>query len=75
MGFCEIYQTYGKQNVDPYQMMLGVNASAIVITASGLILSGDFPIVMEFLKANPSVFQCNGITAIASASGQLNCSC
>jgi len=67
----KIYQTYGKQNVDPYQMMLGVNTSAIMITTSGLILSGDFPIVMEFLKANPSVFQYNVITAITSASGQL----
>eukprot|EP00590_Aulacoseira_subarctica_P000898 CAMPEP_0172424690 /NCGR_PEP_ID=MMETSP1064-20121228/27342_1 /TAXON_ID=202472 /ORGANISM="Aulacoseira subarctica , Strain CCAP 1002/5" /LENGTH=396 /DNA_ID=CAMNT_0013167001 /DNA_START=62 /DNA_END=1252 /DNA_ORIENTATION=- len=67
----KIYQTYGKANVDPYQMMLGVNTSAIIITTAGLILSGDFPIVIEFLKANPSVFQYNVITAITSASGQL----
>jgi len=67
----KIYQTYGKANVDPYQMMLGVNSSAIMITTSGLIISGDFPIVIEFLKANPSVFQYNVITAITSASGQL----
>lgn len=67
----KIYQTYGRQNIDPYQMMLGVNTSAIIITTSGLIISGDFPIVIEFLKANPSVFQYNVITAITSASGQL----
>lgn len=67
----KIYQTYGKANVDPYQMMLGVNTSAIIITTTGLVLSGDLPIVIEFLKANPSVFQYNIITAITSASGQL----
>lgn len=67
----KIYQTYGKPNVDPYQMMLGVNTSAIIITTTGLIVSGDLPIVIEFLKANPSVFQYNIITAITSASGQL----
>jgi adenosine 3'-phospho 5'-phosphosulfate transporter B2 len=67
----KIYHTYGKGNVDPYQMMLGVNTSAIIITTAGLLLSGDFPIVIEFLKVNPMVFQYNVITAITSASGQL----
>jgi len=67
----KIYQKYGRANVDPYQMMLGVNTSAIMITTAGLIISGDFPIVTEFLLANPSVFQYNVITAITSASGQL----
>merc|ERR1719438_310353 len=52
-------------------MMLGVNSSAILITTSGLIVSGDFPVVIEFLIKNPSVFQYNVITAITSASGQL----
>lgn len=66
-----IYQKYGRANVDPYQMMLGVNSSAILITTSGLIVSGDFPVVIEFLIKNPSVFQYNVITAITSASGQL----
>merc|ERR1719343_1156208 len=66
-----VYQKYGRANVDPYQMMLGVNSSAILITTSGMIVSGDIPIVIEFLLANPSVFQYNVITAITSASGQL----
>merc|ERR1712194_525398 len=67
----KIYQKYGRQNIDPYQMMLGVNSSAILITTTGLIISGDFPIVIEFLIKNPNVFQYNVITAITSASGQL----
>ncbi|KAG7354770.1 UAA transporter family protein [Nitzschia inconspicua] len=67
----KIYQQYGKKNVDPYQMMLGVNTSAICITTAGLIITGDLPIVWEFLAANPVVLKYNIITAITSASGQL----
>lgn len=67
----KIYNQYGRPNVDSFQMMLGVNSSAICITTAGLILSGDFPIVMEFLAANPIVLHYNIITAITSASGQL----
>jgi len=67
----KVYQKYGRANVDPYQMMLGVNTSAICITTAGLILSGDFPVVIEFLQRNPVVLQYNIITAITSASGQL----
>lgn len=67
----KIYVTYGKQNVDPYQMMLGVNVSAIFITTLGLIFSGDFPIVWRFFLVNPNVLIYNIITAITSASGQL----
>jgi adenosine 3'-phospho 5'-phosphosulfate transporter B2 len=67
----KVYQQYGRQNVDPYQMMLGVNVSAICITTAGLIVSGDIPIVYEFLRANPDVVTYNIITAITSASGQL----
>jgi adenosine 3'-phospho 5'-phosphosulfate transporter B2 len=52
-------------------MMLGVNTSAIVITVVGLIFSGEIPIVLEFFRSNPAVFQYNVITAITSASGQL----
>ena len=64
-----IYADYGKENVDPFQMMLGVNVSAICITTAGLILTGDFPIVFEFLSHNPEVFHYNIITAITSATG------
>jgi solute carrier family 35 (adenosine 3'-phospho 5'-phosphosulfate transporter), member B2 len=67
----QIYDQYGRPNVDSFQMMLGVNASAICITTAGLILSGDLPIVVEFLRANPIAFHYNVITAITSASGQL----
>ena len=67
----KIYDMYGKANVDPYQMMLGVNSSAIVITTAGLLVSGDFPKVWEFFLVNPSVLSYNIITAITSASGQL----
>lgn len=67
----KIYVTYGRQNVDPYQMMLGVNTSAICITTAGLLFSGDFPKVWEFFLVNPNVLIYNVITAITSASGQL----
>lgn len=67
----KVYQQYGKSNVDQYQMMLGVNTSAICITTAGLIITGDLPIVYEFLLANPIVLRYNIITAITSASGQL----
>ena len=66
-----VYNEYGRPNVDPYQMMLGVNMSAIMITTFGLIVTGDFPVVYEFLLANPVAFRYNVITAITSASGQL----
>ena len=67
----KIYTQYGRPNVDAYQMMLGVNVSAICITTAGLIITGDFPVVWEFLAANPLVLRYNIITAITSASGQL----
>lgn len=67
-----LYQTYGRPNIDPYQMMLGVNVSAIAITIAGLITSNDIPIVWEFLRANPQALVYNVITAITSASGQLS---
>jgi len=67
----KIYTKYGRANVDPYQMMLGVNSSAICITTAGLIITNDFPKVFEFMGANPGVLWYNIITAITSASGQL----
>jgi adenosine 3'-phospho 5'-phosphosulfate transporter B2 len=67
----KVYTQYGRVNVDPYQMMLGVNVSAICITTAGLIVTGDIPVVFEFLVANPEAFRYNIITAITSASGQL----
>jgi adenosine 3'-phospho 5'-phosphosulfate transporter B2 len=35
----KVYNKYGRANVDPYQMMLGVNSSAIIITKIGLIVT------------------------------------
>ena len=67
----KVYDKYGKANVDPYQMMLGVNSSAIVMTTMGLIAVGDIPKIIEFFQVNPNVLQYNIITAITSASGQL----
>mmetsp|Transcript_17154 Transcript_17154/g.31094 ORF Transcript_17154/g.31094 Transcript_17154/m.31094 type:complete len:401 (+) Transcript_17154:70-1272(+) len=67
----KIYVKYGRANVDPYQMMLGVNSSAIVMTTAGLLLNGDIPKIIEFFQTNPSVLQYNIVTAITSATGQL----
>jgi len=67
----KVYEQYGRANVDQYQMMLSVNSWAIMITTLGLIVTGDFPIVIEFLRANPVAFHYNVITAITSATGQL----
>jgi len=67
----KIYQQYGRANVDQYQMMLSVNTWAITITTIGLVVTGDFPVVYEFLQANPAAFHYNILTAITSATGQL----
>merc|ERR1712003_558286 len=67
----KVYVKYGRPNVDPYQMMLGVNSSAIIMTTAGLIFGGDIPKIIEFFKVNPNVLQYNIITAITSATGQL----
>lgn len=67
----KLYTSYGRSSIDPYQMMLGVNVSAICITTAGLIVTGDIPVLWEFLRANPLAFRYNVITAITSASGQL----
>jgi solute carrier family 35 (adenosine 3'-phospho 5'-phosphosulfate transporter), member B2 len=67
----KVYSQYGRANVDQYQMMLGVNVSAICITTAGLIITGDIPIVWQFLHANPIALRYNIITAITSASGQV----
>jgi solute carrier family 35 (adenosine 3'-phospho 5'-phosphosulfate transporter), member B2 len=67
----KVYTQYGRANVDVYQMMLGVNVSAICITTAGLILSGDLPVLIEFFHANPDAIRYNIITAITSTTGQL----
>ena len=67
----KIYDQYGRANVDQYQMMLSVNSWAIAITTIGLIVTGDVPVIVEFLRANHVAFHYNIITAITSATGQL----
>ena len=52
-------------------MMFGVNLSAICITAVALIVSGEIPVVIDFLYYNPIALIYNIITAITSATGQL----
>ncbi len=67
----KVYSQYGRNNVDSFQMMLGVNTSAIVLTIIQLIALGDIPVVMEFLRINPNALQYNIFTAITSATGQM----
>jgi len=62
-----VYQSYGPDRVDPsYQMMLGVNVSAICMTMFGLAVSGDVPVVWEFLWVNPIAAWYHLLTAIHS---------
>lgn len=63
-----IYRDYGK--IDHYQMMFGVNVSAITITALALLLSGEVFEVIEFLEYNPNALYYNIVTAITSTTGQ-----
>lgn len=68
----KVYQQYGRENVDPFQMMLGINVTAIIMTSLELIVCGELPVVWEFLLANPSALWYNILTAITSASGQIS---
>ena len=63
-----IYRDYGK--IDHYQMMFGVNVSAIAITSLALLLSGELFVVIEFLEYNPTALYYNIVTAITSTTGQ-----
>jgi adenosine 3'-phospho 5'-phosphosulfate transporter B2 len=54
-----------------YQMMFGVNCSAIVITISALVIGNELPAVFEFISANPAALYNNIITAVTSATGQM----
>ena len=63
-----LYREYGK--IDQYQMMFGVNSFSIIITALALLVSGDLPLVIEFMQYNPTVLYYNIITAVTSATGQ-----
>ncbi|GMH47639.1 hypothetical protein TL16_g00111 [Triparma laevis f. inornata] len=52
-------------------MMFGVNSFAIMFTVLGLLSSGEFPAVMEFLNANPAALANCLVTSVTSATGQL----
>lgn len=64
----KLFKNYGK--IDHYQMMFGVNFSAIIMTFIALITSGELVKVIEFFRYNPSSITYNIITAITSSSGQ-----
>lgn len=64
-----LYKDYGK--IDSFQMMCGVNISSIVITSMALIVSGELPLVLEFLWYNPNSLMYNIITSVVSTTGQL----
>jgi solute carrier family 35 (adenosine 3'-phospho 5'-phosphosulfate transporter), member B2 len=65
----KVYTDYGK--IDQYHMMFGVNLWAILFTISALVVSGEIPIVFEFLAHNPKALEYNIITGIVSTTGQL----
>eukprot|EP00567_Pseudictyota_dubia_P002884 CAMPEP_0197449362 /NCGR_PEP_ID=MMETSP1175-20131217/21169_1 /TAXON_ID=1003142 /ORGANISM="Triceratium dubium, Strain CCMP147" /LENGTH=445 /DNA_ID=CAMNT_0042981467 /DNA_START=88 /DNA_END=1425 /DNA_ORIENTATION=+ len=67
----KIYETYGRRNVDPFQMMLGVNLFGIGLTTIGLLFSGDVWRIVEFLEVNPQAMVHLGMTGLVSASGQI----
>lgn len=58
-------------SVSSHHMMFGVNASAIIITIFGLIVSGEIFKVFEFFYYNPSSFWYNVLTAVTSTTGQI----
>ena len=66
-----IYQQYGRDNVDSFQMMFGLNTFAIIFTILGLLTSGELPSIIEFLTVNPRAFWYNIVTSITSATGQM----
>ena len=66
-----IYDRWGKPNVDPFQVMLGINTYSMSITSIALIFEGDLPDICEFFKANPNVLIYNIISAITSTIGQV----
>jgi adenosine 3'-phospho 5'-phosphosulfate transporter B2 len=66
-----LYNTYGRQNVDSYQMMLGVNVSALFLTTTALLVSGDLPAIVEFMSWNPEAMRSVLILSVASTFGQI----
>ncbi|KAL7560850.1 hypothetical protein ACA910_013330 [Epithemia clementina (nom. ined.)] len=67
----QIYSMYGRENIDPYQMMLGVDATAIIFTTASLLCSGELPMIWEFFQTNPHVLPHALLYPIMSTCGQL----
>ena len=67
----KIYLTYGRRNVDAFQMMFGVNLFGVAVTTLGILFSGDVTTVVEFLRVNPVAIKYLLITAWTSCLGQI----
>ena len=67
----KIYNTYGRRNVDVFQMMLGVSLFSVALTTVSVVWSGETPMVTEFLQANPSAGHSLMLAAAASVMGQV----
>ena len=64
-------KVYKKYKQDSYQMMFGVNCSAIILTIMALVVGNELPALVEFLIRNPKALMYNVVTAITSATGQM----
>jgi len=65
----KVYSDYGK--IDQYHMMFGVNFWSILVTIFLLVVSGEVPIMIEFLSENPHCLIYNIVTGFTSTTGQL----
>lgn len=64
-----LYAQYGR--VDSFQMMFGINVFSLLFTCAMLVVSGEIPLVIDFLQNNPSCFYYVILTSISSSSGQM----
>jgi len=61
----------GTYNVSQFEMMLAINAWAILFTFAALLVSGEWWITLDFLGRHPSAIWENVGIAVTSATGQL----
>ena len=66
-----IYDTYGRRNVDPFQMMMGVSFFGVVLSSLSLIISEDIGTVIEFCEPNPAAIWMLVMPGVDSSLGQL----
>lgn len=75
--FCDSFtsqwqaRVYKQFNIDPYQMMLGVNIWSMAMTAVTLVQSGDFFTWVAFIMTDSAAFLHMTVLSITSAIGQL----